>query len=512
MRGNNNRFRGRRVLAVLGAVSLGLVGAVAAAAPASADSGNIDFAKLGSIIIHKHVHQSGQTGSAAGGNLTSPGVENVRFTAYPIASLPLTDAASWTTLRTLTAPPTACDTPSLAGQTLGSGVVSPLTDSNGRATISSLPVAAYLLCETTTPSTVVDKAQPFIVTIPYSYNESWLYNVNVYPKNGVATVSKSVSQQTSLGLGATASFPVTTDIPTIADNANFTHYWVQDPMDARLTGATVATVTVDGTAVPSTYYSVATNGSNLVTLQFTNAGLTWLKSQGGKSVVTTFTGTVSSVGSGVINNTASFSAATRVGSVPTTPDTPVDPGNPNYPGSHSGAVTQRWGDLAVQKVDVGSPSTGLAGAVFEVYAAAAPYADTCTSTTITGSAISVNGATQFTSGSNGLLAIAGLFVSDSKNATVDADHRCYVLKEVAAPAGFITPQDAAALTAVSVKAGLTDTGVAYDTTITNTREQGVVLPMTGSSGIVVLSVAGLALIAAGAVLALLARKRSRQTA
>ena len=33
-------------------------------------------------------------------------------------------------------------------------------------------------------------------------------------------------------------------------------------------------------------------------------------------------------------------------------------------------------------------------------------ADTCTSTTITGSAISVNGATQFTSGSNGLLAIA----------------------------------------------------------------------------------------------------------
>ncbi len=513
MRGSNIRFRGRRVLVALGALTLGLAGAVGAAAPASADAGNIDFDKLGSIIIHKHVHQSGQTGSADGGDLTSPAVENVGFTAYPISSLPLDDADSWTTLSTLSVPADACDgTPSLAGETLGTGVDSPLTNAQGRATIADLPVAAYLVCETTTPSTVVDKAQPFVVTIPYSFNESWLYDVNVYPKNGIATVTKTVAEQTALGLGATASFPVTTDIATIADNANFTHYWVQDPMDARLSGATVLSVTVDGTAVDGSYYNVSTNASNLVTLEFTSAGLAWLKSQGGMQVVTTFTGTVATLGDGVMTNTASFSAATAVGAVPGTPDSPVDPSDPAYPGTQSGSVTQNWGDVAVHKVDAGSTSTGLAGAVFEVFAAADPYADDCTSTTTAGSAISVNGATQFTSDANGLLEVAGLFVSDSENPTIDADHRCYVLREVAAPAGFITPQDAAALTAVSVTTGATDTGVAYDATVTNTREQGLTLPMTGSSGTIALTVAGVALVAAGLVLALLARKRSRRTA
>ena len=83
--------------------------------------------------------------------------------------------------------------------------------------------------------------------------------------------------------------------------------------------------------------------------------------------------------------------------------------------------------------------------------------------------------------------------------------RCYVLKEVVPPAGFILPTDGSELTAVVVGAGVTNA------VIKNTRIKGVVLPMTGSDGIVVLSIAGLALIAAGIVLAFLARRR-RQTA
>lgn len=516
MGGSNKRFRGRRVAAVLGAITLGLVGAVGAAAPATADSGNIDFTERGSIIIHKHAHQSGQTGSPAGGNLTSPGVENVGFTAYPITSLPLNDADSWITLRTFTStgtgvPVDACTGPTLGGESFGAPVVSGLTDSNGRVDMTNLPVAAYLLCETTTPSSVVDKAQPFVVTIPYSYNESWLYNVNVYPKNGVATVSKSLDPQTELGLGATASFPVTTDIPAIAGNANFTHYWVQDPMDSRLTNATVTSVTVDGVAVDTSYYlTPTTNSSNLVTLEFTPAGLAWLKGQGGKKLVTTFTGTVSSVGSGAISNSAFFSADTAVGAVPSDPIDPIDPSNPAYPGVESADVTQNWGDLAVQKVDAGATGTGVEGAVFEVYAAADPYAATCNSTATTGNAISVNTLSVFPSGTNGLVHIPGLFVSDDVNDPGNgATQRCYVLKEIVAPAGFILPADP--FRAVTVKTGVTDTAVAYDATILNTREVGVVLPMTGSNGIVALSVAGTVLIATGLTLAFLARRR-RQTA
>ncbi len=528
MGGSNNRFRGRRVLAVLGAVTLGLVGAVGAAAPASADDafGNVDTNKLGSLTIHKHVHQGSATpveASPAGPDtIPSDPVAGVTFNAYKVNGIDLGTAAGWAAVSALSVTSTTCDTLPPSGTT---GAGSAVTDGTGQAKISNLAVGAYIVCETNAPNTVVDKAQPFVVTIPFSYKrasgtptESWLYDVNVYPKNGVAKVAKTVTAQAELGLGATAAFPVTTDIPTIASNANFTHYYVQDPMDARLTGATVSKVTIGGTDVSSSYYSVSTSGSNLVTVEFTSAGLTWLKTQPGKQIVTTFTGTVATLGNGVFNNTASFSAAAKVGSVPSTPDTPVLPSDPNYPGTHSATITQNWGDLVVNKVDAGDHAAGLTGAKFEVYEATDPYATDCTTATIkTGaSAIKVgvgaNPPTVFTS-SAGVLSIAGLFVSDSlNNPGAGATKRCYVLKEIEAPAGYITPVGAAALTGVAVKTGATDTGVAYDALVTNTRVQGVTLPMTGSNGIVVLSVAGLALIAAGVVLALLARKRSRQTA
>jgi fimbrial isopeptide formation D2 family protein/LPXTG-motif cell wall-anchored protein len=527
MGGSNNRFRGRRVVAVLGAVTLSLLGAVGGASSASAAAGNIDFDAKGSIIIHKHVHQDGEEGAPAGGNLDSPGVAGVRFTAYPLPWLPLNDSASWTALRTLSVPADACDgTPSLAGHDLdpSTGRLSSVTLASGRATIEELPVAAYLLCETTTPSTVIDKAQPFVVTIPYpnesgTASESWLYDVNVYPKNGVGSVSKTVVPQADLGLGATASFEVTTDIPTIASGANFTHYWVQDPMDSRLTPLSaplspVTSVTVGGTAVPIGYYTASVSPGNVVTLEFTSSGLAWLKSQGGKKLVTTFAATVDELGNGVFNNNAFFSAATRVGSVPSDPADPVDPSDPEYPGGSQteSVVTQNWGDLAVHKVDFGSRSTGLEGAVFEVYAAQNPYAANCNSTAYTGDPISVNSLDAFPTDENGLLHIEGLFVSDNKNDPGrSATQRCYVLKEIAAPAGFILPEDGTELRAVAVRTGVTNTATAYDDTITNTREDGLVLPMTGSNGIVALSVAGTALIATGLVLAFLARRR-RQTA
>ncbi len=514
MGGSNNRFRGRRLTAVLGAVALSLIGAVGAAAPASADSGNIDFGKLGSIIIHKHVHQSGQTGSPTGGNLTSPGVENVGFTAFPITSLPLTDAASWSTLDTLVAPATACDgAPSIPDQTFGPGVDSPLTNASGQATITSLPVAAYLLCETVTPSTVVDKAQPFIVTIPYSYNQSWLYDVNVYPKNGLVTVSKTVTEQTDLGLGSTSFFPVTTDVPKIAGNATFQYYWVQDAMDSRMTGATVASVKVVSTNadVPSGYYTVSPpSGTNVVSVEFNHDGLAWLSTLGPDKIKTTFTGVVgATLGDGMISDTAYLGAKTAVGSAPSNPASP--PADPSTSSSvvASQKVTQNWGDLKVKKVDSGSTSTGLAGATFQVWEAADPYG-TCSVTTTGTTPVTVGATTDFTTDAAGALTIAGLFVSDSKNGTTDASQRCYVLVETAAPAGFVLPVGDAAKTAVAVKTGVT---VGVDATITNLRYAlaGLELPMTGSNGIVVLTIAGTVLIAAGLLLAFLARRR-KQTA
>lgn len=530
MRDSHNPHRRRRVVAALGALTLSLIGVTWSAAPASADDyGNVDNTKAGSIIIHKHVHQTSTSVTASpdgSASIPSAGISGVEFTAYRVTGIDLTTKAGWDAVATLT--PT-CPPP--AGTTVA-GAES--TGAGGLATIS-LPagsaVGAYIVCETRSPSNVVDKAQPFVVTIPFSYQrtvsgspvEGWLYNVNVYPKNGVADVGKTVAEQTNLGLGATASFPVTTDIPKIASNANFLYYWVQDPMDSRLTGATVSSVQLaGGTNVPNAgnvNYTVTTSATNVVSVQFTTAGLAWLKTHAPDRLVTTFTGTVNGLGTdGVINNTAYFGTKTAAQDDP--PDSPQAP--PSDPTTSPDTnpspvlVTQRWGDLKLAKVDRGSSSAvGLAGAKFLVYAADPAYVASgdCTSVVTTGSPVVVNGvgtsANPFVSGDNGALTVAGLFVSDSVHATIDASQRCYVVEEIEAPAGFALPAGDSAKTAVTVKAGVS---AAVEKSIPNTRLSGVRLPMTGSDGLVVFSVVGAGLVALGLAVAVVSRRRRSQTA
>jgi LPXTG-motif cell wall-anchored protein len=113
------------------------------------------------------------------------------------------------------------------------------------------------------------------------------------------------------------------------------------------------------------------------------------------------------------------------------------------------------------------------------------------------------------SGDNGALTIAGLFVSDSVHATIDASQRCYVVEEIEAPAGFALPAGDSAKTAVTVKAGVS---AAVEKSIPNTRLSGVRLPMTGSDGLVVFSVVGAGLVALGLAVAVVSRRRRSQTA
>ncbi len=507
-----------RVVALLSALALSLIGVAGVATPAvAADYGNVDNNKDGSIIIHKHVQAGTQAGTPDGSSstITSAGLPDVVFKAYKLTDLNLSTKDGWDHLPT-SVPPTACDAPSVASHTLGAGIVSPPTDGNGKTTISLThpdAVGAYLVCETTPPATAVDKAQPFLVTIPYSYNESWLYNVNVYPKNGLAGITKTVGAQGTLGqgglgLGSDASFPVTTDVPKIASNATFQYYWVQDAMDSRITAATVDSVKLaSGAAVPGTYYTKSPAGTNPATVQFTSDGLTWLSTLGPEKIVTTFKGVVSTLGDGKISGTAYLGTKTAVAAVPTNPlSPPADPSTATGLVS-SGKVTQNWGDLKLTKVDAGNRLIGLPGAKFQVWAAADPYAATC-STATTGSAVSLGGKVDFTTVAGGALDIAGLFVSDSANATKDALKRCYVLVETEAPAGFVTPPSTGDLNKTAVEVAI---GAVNAEEITNTRISGLVLPMTGSNGIVALTMAGVALIAMGLLLAFLARRR-KQTA
>lgn len=70
------------------------------------------------------------------------------------------------------------------------------TDANGQTSLD-LPVGAYIIRETKTPSTETETyvpADPFIVFLPMTNKEGtgWLEEVQVYPKNSMAKVSKTV--------------------------------------------------------------------------------------------------------------------------------------------------------------------------------------------------------------------------------------------------------------------------------------------------------------------------------
>ena len=70
--------------------------------------------------------------------------------------------------------------------------------SEGKVVFNSLPVGLYLVIETTSPAAVTQKVEPFLVSIPMTRigadasetvnknQESWLYDVTVYPKNSIA--------------------------------------------------------------------------------------------------------------------------------------------------------------------------------------------------------------------------------------------------------------------------------------------------------------------------------------
>jgi fimbrial isopeptide formation D2 family protein/LPXTG-motif cell wall-anchored protein len=519
MMGTQQRGRlTRRVAAVIGALALGMMGTVAATGPASAAlPGNIDGSQNGhsSITVHKHAQPSpvGAAGDGTDQGVLANPLQGVDFALYQLSGVDLTTTAGWDTADTISAAinggavPVPNADPATSVTIDGTSypvtaVGTQATDGNGEATWGSLPFGIYLVVEGADHGNnhITDTSAPFIVSLPFATGKNtWLYDVHAYPKNSVTSVTKSVTPQPSgsLGLGSVVSFPVTAAVPNLTTGKDFTSFVVKDSLDSRLGSVGAASVTLDtatGAAVDPSHYSTDVTGQT-VTVTFTPAGLTWLKTlPAGSSIVVTFQGTVTSLGDGAIQNQATAFIN--------------DPSKTN--GFDSNTVTTNWGDVRILKYADTPAKTGLAGATFEIYAATDPYATDCSAATPTGAAIPVNGATQFTSDTDGLATIAGLFVSDSVNAPISATQRCYVVKEVQAPVGYVTPTGADALHGIAVTTGATNTG-SYDLEVANTQVPKWALPLTGGAGTLPFTIGGAAIliVALGSGLVLSRRQRSR---
>ena len=501
--------RRKRLLAVLaaGTLTVGATLGMATGADAAPSYGNIDEDATGSIIVHKHENQVGtnaeQSPDGTGTPIPSAPVAGVEFTVYEILDaqgnpVDLTVPGNWDHLAdlkvsadgtTLTGGPAAPDGPWTVGDAKDVGT----TAADGTTRLDLDQIGAYVVVETDAPASVVQRANPFVVTIPLPFEDGWLYDVHVYPKNGLVDITKSVTAQPAdgLGLGSKVRFPVTTRVPGLAAGTSFDNYVVQDALDARLGSVGVASVTLAGKAVDASHYTVEVDG-NTVRVVFTPAGLTWLATQGDQRLVTTFEGTVTSLGDGTITNEATAFVN--------------DPAEAK--GITSNEVETNWGDLVLKKTDAASPGTGLKGAQFEVYAAADPYATSCTAARPAGPALTVDGTSTFTSDAAGRISVPGLFVSDSVIEKASATTRCYVLKEVQAPAGFVTPSGDDAYTPVAVRVGAT---TSVDVTIENVQQVAPSLPSTGGQGRTALYAGGALVLALAIALAVAKHRRAAQS-
>ncbi|MCI1984584.1 MAG: SpaH/EbpB family LPXTG-anchored major pilin [Bifidobacteriaceae bacterium] len=516
--------------------AMGMLGGVGAPV-AHAAGGGIDVNAKGSITIHKHAHQASDASGnkvtgpvdGSGDTMTDP-LNNVGFTGYQITSFDLTKSDSWETLKTFSVPENACDDPAgpqIAGQSFGAAIDFAKTGSDktlgdGVTKTDNLAIGAYLICETSAPTGVIETSAPFVVTVPFpdsaasgagsAATNNWIYDVHVYPKNGVAEIDKTVLPQDSLGIGSTATFPVTTKVPRIAAVDGFKKFAISDKLESRLAEGAVKSVSYrdasdpdaaskDALPVDTKYYTVdGPTSDGTVTVTFTSDGLAWLRTQSGSTIEVMFTAKVTNVGDGSIKNIAILHAGT----------TDIDPQVP------SPEVSQNWGDVIIKKVDSASKAP-LGGAKFEIYEAADPYpaaGSDCSHAIAQGAtpiAVSTGASgattTTFTTDNAGMVTIPGLFVSDSENGVVDSTFRCYVLKEVAAPLGYVAPQDTT--TAVRVQAGTTATD-AVDVTVSNTKSTVPPLPLTGSNGTILAVVLGVLTLAGAIFLMIWYARRTSQ--
>jgi fimbrial isopeptide formation D2 family protein len=461
-------------------IAAGLLGATVLAGPASAVVGgpDLDPDQVGSIALHKYAQPEDPTGLPNDGSELTPAqlagltpLAGVSFSLRSVGGIDLATNEGWAEVGDLTAADVLGDPAAYPLTAAGSGA----TNANGDLAFPSLPLGVYLVTETDPgDNPIAQPAAPFLVTIPLPTGDStWMYDVNVYPKNAVTEVTKTVDDSAAFGLGDDVDWTVTGRVPYLAAGDPLGAFGFRDVLDARLgySSATVTAQTAAGAPLPlvATDYTITapvpagTNGT--VEVVFTAAGLAKLEANQGAVVSLELATQVLSIGDGSIENVASLLV--------------------NDSTSDAEAVTN-WGALEIFKYAiVDGVEEPLAGARFQIFTSAADAAALT-------NPVEVNGETTFTSSSTANIAIGGLTVGD------------YWVVETVAPVGYLANTTPVPVTIVL---GSTDDAVVLE--IENDQVPAWILPLTGGDGAATLGLLGGALIvmAMGAALVINERRK-----
>nr|WP_275934811.1 SpaH/EbpB family LPXTG-anchored major pilin [Leucobacter chromiiresistens] len=471
--------RAKRVLTGVGAVmlavgTLGLGGSAASAV----GIGNIDPTQTGSITITK-LTQPDQVGGIAGSGAIeslpagSLPLEGVEFTVSPVEGVDLTTLEGWQDVPEMTVD---------EARSLGLGAPQSLTTAaDGTATFANLPLGLYLVEETDFSSAkqngedvqITSASKPYLVAVPSYIEEAWHYDIFSYPKNSTSEISKTVDESEALGLGSPVAWDISAQVPKLGAGDVLEGLRLTDALDPRLGYVSVSDVAYNGTALAASDYTAEfIDGEVVVTL--TAAGLAQVQGDASGYALTFSINTrVTSLGDdGIVKN--SVSAFINVNGQ----ENPIT----------SKEDTTEWGALRIVKSDEAN-GQALAGAVFEVFASEADAEQGA-------NPIAVDGATEFTTGDDGTVLIAGLLTD------ADTHSKTYYVKEKAAPAGYILSDT---VHAVDVVTG----GIAapVDLSISNTAFAFPNLPITGGAGTALFTLGGLIVLAGATTLILRHRRK-----
>ncbi|MGV9183350.1 SpaH/EbpB family LPXTG-anchored major pilin [Arcanobacterium canis] len=442
----------------------------ASAAPAPGDMPTT----TGSITIHKHKDLGNTTELAPDGTSNAPAepLKGVKFTITKITGVDLTKNADWEKVSTLTVENMANN-----GATRSTDVRTVTTGVNGEAKADNLKTGLYLVEETSVGNNpITKKSAPFFVTIPLPFNNKWLTNVHVYPKNIVKTPgTKEVTEDTNTHkVGDQIGWTVT----TTASSDNPSAYGVVDQLEDYLTYVDKsAKAYLNDDAAPLTDVTVATGTTPKKHVKISLGSEALKKIHKGDKVKFVLQTRVDSIPeNGVVKNSA----------WPIENDyNPFENPNPDNPTPNVPPIIPTkdpyFGDYKFMKVDSANPAKALSGAKFGLY-------------TIGNNGHAGTLVSQATSGEDGVVAFNGIYLGtfDKGTAATDATKQ-FVVKEIEAPSGYVLSN---AEKTITIKAGHVSGNTDLEK-VTNTPQSGPKLPLTGAAGTLMLTLIGLGLVGAG---------------
>lgn len=430
------------------------------------------------------------------------------------------------------------------------------TANGGEVAFSTLPLGGYVVRETTLPTkqnTAYVPAKPFVAVVPTTQTvngqSAWDYSIDVFPKNGETVVTKTVEDlNTNAGEANketnSISYVVSGTVPAAPSGEYLKTFVLEDNYDSSeltVSDNAVTKVEVVGTNGESRKlttgdYSFEKQNSLSTSpehrgdiAQGANAGWTVkindpYKLIPGETVKVTMTATVKSAADNLVENSARTTGTTgkaTPGFQPG-PDNDTPPEDPNTPPDEPDTpwdtpdtkVKSYFGDIKIEKFgdeltdDPGTEENerGLEGAQFDIYRCTVGAQDELT---LSGDKIQ-----SVTTDANGFATFSGLHVTNfaDNKALVEDEQFDYCLKETKAPSGYaLNPNIIKVnerLETSTAADGETVEVKAVSQAISNTKKTTPTLPATGGMGVLIIALAGLAIIGGGVY----AARRNSQSA